>query len=209
MSDKTLLNYQASFSLPSGATEVVLVRHGSSAEHTPESPFGLVGGHSDPPLAPHGHEQAERLGDRLRHEPIAALFISTLQRTAQTAAPLAKLVGLEPMVVPELREVHLGIWESDGGLQRGGPERDQIRRLLLERQDWGLIPGAEAMDAFAARVRAGLETVANATGPDRVGVAIVHGGVIAQACHEITGSQRWLRFSGQISARDKWIGPGG
>ena len=189
MDDSKPPNYQAPFMLPSGATEIALVRHGASAAHEPEATFGLVDGHSDPPLAARGHEQSLRLADRLRLEPIAALFITPLTRTAETAAPLVRHTGLKPVVVPELREIHLGLWEANGGLQRHDPDRAALRARVLEEQDWGLIPGAERNPEFGVRVKAGLDKVAAATGPDRLGVAIVHGGVIAQACHAITGSR--------------------
>jgi probable phosphoglycerate mutase len=114
-----------------------------------------------------------------------------LQRTVQTAAPLAELLVLEPVVIPELREVHLGDWEADGGFQGGGPSRDATRQRVFAEESWSIIPGAEAMPAFATRVRLGLEKVADAIGPDRTGVAVVHGGVIAEACHQITSSRRF------------------
>ncbi len=56
------------------------------------------------------------MADRLEHEPLDAIYVSTLRRTAETAAPLAARRGLEPIVLADLREVHLGEWE--GGLVR-------------------------------------------------------------------------------------------
>jgi probable phosphoglycerate mutase len=182
-------DYQGAFVLPPGATEVILVRHGSSAQHEPDRPFALVGGQSDPPLAPRGHDQARALAERLGGEPLAAMFITTLRRTAQTAAPLADRLGLKPTVVPELREVHLGIWESDGGFAVSRPDGDALRRQVLEEEEWGLIPGAEDLRSFGQRVGVGLERVAREIGPNAVGVAIVHGGVIAEASHQITASR--------------------
>ena len=46
-------------------------------------------GHGDPPLAPEGELQAQALADRLAGEDLSGLFVTPLQRTAQTAAPLA------------------------------------------------------------------------------------------------------------------------
>ena len=80
---------QYRFTPPDGATTVLLVRHGESAPAHPDRPFPMVDGHGDPPLDPVGHEQAERLADRLQHERIDAIYVTTLQRTYQTAAPLA------------------------------------------------------------------------------------------------------------------------
>jgi len=45
------------------------------------------------------------------------------------------------------------------------------------------------MDAFAARVRAGLRAVVERTGPGRVAAAFVHGGVIGELCRQATSSR--------------------
>jgi len=42
---------------------------------------------------------------------------------------------------------------------------------------------------FAARVRAGIESVVARTGPGRVAAAVVHGGVIGEVCRQATGSR--------------------
>jgi probable phosphoglycerate mutase len=188
-------DYQRPFTLPAGATELILVRHGASQAGEAGKAFGLVGGHSDPPLTAHGHEQSRALADRLGGARVAALFISPLRRTAQTAGPLAERLGLEPTVIDEMREVHLGAWETDGGLSGGGPEREALRRRVLDEESWSLIPGGEGAEAFASRVRGALEQVAATTGPDRLGVAVTHGGVIAEICHQITGSRPFAFFA--------------
>lgn len=104
---------QHRFAPPPGSTRVLLVRHGESAPARPDRPFPVRDGHGDPPLHPHGRAQAELVGSRLAaEEPIAAIYVTTLQRTHETAAPLAARLGLDPIVVPELREVHLGDWEG-------------------------------------------------------------------------------------------------
>src|SRR5947209_18494783 len=107
---------QLRFVRPPGAAELLLVRHGESAPFVAERPFALVDGHADPELAPEGRRQAELLADRLADESIDAIYVTTLQRTVQTAAPLAARLGIEPRVEANLREVHLGEWE--GGLFR-------------------------------------------------------------------------------------------
>ena len=65
-----------------------------------------------PPLDPVGRDQAEPVADRLAHEPIPAIYVSTLRRTAETAAPLAARLGLVPRVEPGIREVYPGKWEG-------------------------------------------------------------------------------------------------
>ncbi len=79
---------QQTFARPPGATEILLVRHGESRAATAEAPFPLVDGQGDPELHPNGREQARRVAQRLRHEKIAAVYVTNLRRTTETAAPL-------------------------------------------------------------------------------------------------------------------------
>lgn len=179
---------QGRWRLPAGATEVLLVRHGASAAAVAGRLFPLVDGHGDPPLSEQGRAQAERVAERLRGAPVAALFVTTLTRTHQTAAPLAAALGMEPIVLPELREILLGEWE--GGVFRiRVHEGHPLALRMVEEERWDVIPGAESMEAFAERVERGLATVAAAAGPDATAVAVVHAGVIAEACRQVTGSR--------------------
>jgi probable phosphoglycerate mutase len=179
---------QKPYAPPPDATEVVLVRHGASAAAVPGEPFEMVEGHSDPPLAPEGEEQARAVAGRLGGDSFAGLFVTTLQRTAQTAAPLAAATGLTPVVVPELREVGLGEWEG-GELRIRAAKRDPLFFEVIAAERWDVIPGAEPAEEFAARVRAGLESVVSAVGPGAVGCAVVHGGVIGELARQATGSR--------------------
>ncbi len=179
---------QRRFVLPPDATEVILVRHGASEAVARGEPFAELGGHADPALAPEGAEQAGLVGERLRREPVASLFVTPLRRTWQTAAPLAAHLGLEPRVVEDLREVHLGDWEG-GEFRIRMSEGDPAAMRVLEEERWDSIPGAEDAGAFAERVRHGFEHVVAATGPGRVAVAVSHGGVIGELCRQVTGSR--------------------
>ena len=170
---------QRAFALPPDATEVVLVRHGASAAAVPGEPFEELEGQSDPPLAPDGERQALLVAERLAGggETFAGLFVSTLKRTAQTAAPLAERTGLDPVVVPELREVGLGEWEG-GELRIRAANRDPLFFEVIASERWDTIPGAEPAEEFAERVRAGLLKVVEAVGQGATAVTVVHGGVI-------------------------------
>ncbi|HEY3809959.1 MAG TPA: histidine phosphatase family protein [Acidimicrobiales bacterium] len=188
---------QFRFVRPAGATSILLIRHGESAPARAGESFALVDGHGDPELAPAGREQALRVADRLAGEPIAAIYVTTLRRTAETAAPLAARLGLEPVVEADLREVFLGEWE--GGLFRiRVAEGHPIAQRLLAEERWDVIPGAEPADAFAARVREALLAIAQRH-PDQTVAAFTHGGVIGRALAEATGS-RPLAFSGADNA---------
>jgi probable phosphoglycerate mutase len=180
---------QLPFRLPPGATQVVLVRHGASAPHVPGHEFPLVDGHGDPPLAPEGEAQAVLVADRLEREAIARLYVTTLVRTHQTAAPLAERLGIEPIVVPELREVFLGEWEG-GEFRVRVAEGDPIAMQMAAEERWEVIPGAETSEAFAERVRDGVNAIA-AEHVGETAVAFTHGGVVAEACRQATASRPW------------------
>ncbi len=179
---------QRAFTVPADARELIVVRHGASAPLSAGETFALVGGHGDPPLSPQGHEQAARVAERLHGEPLRALFVTPLQRTAQTAAPLVAATGLEPAVLEDLREVHLGEWEG-GEYRIRLAERDAIAMRALMEERWDIIPGAEPMDAVAERVARGLDAMMEAIGPGGTGVAFLHGGVIGDLCRQVTNSR--------------------
>ncbi|MBB5157813.1 histidine phosphatase family protein [Saccharopolyspora phatthalungensis] len=202
---------QARFTAPAGSTDVLLIRHGESAPARPDRPFRLVDGQGDPELAPVGREHAERIAERLADEPLDAIYVTKLQRTVQTAAPLADRLGLVPRVEPDLREVHLGDWE--GGLFRQKvAQNDPLIQKMYAEQRWDVIPGAESTESLTARVRGAIQRLAAAHPDQRIAV-FTHGGIIGQVIALATGS-RPLAFLGAnngsisqivVTAEDGWI----
>jgi probable phosphoglycerate mutase len=180
---------QRPFVLPDCAVEVMLARHGS-VEHQPldssAQSDGVISGHSDPDLTELGRRQATALAARLRNVPVRELFVTPLRRTQQTAAPLASELGIEPEIEPDLREVYLGDWEGRLGQS---PERETVIRQVFALGRWDAIPNAEPMEQLSQRVHDGLERIADAGGPGATVVAVVHGGVVAEACRQVTGSR--------------------
>ena len=172
----------------------------------------MIDGHGDPPLHEAGHRQAQQVADRLvsTGENISAIYVTTLQRTVQTARPLATRLGLPLLVEPRLREVSLGEWEG-GEYRRRMAERHPLAVASLEQERWDVIPGAEPTDVFARRVRDGVTAIAQAH-PDQLVVAVVHGGVIGQIMMQATGC-RPFAFVGADNASishlvvlpDRWV----
>jgi len=178
---------QHRFTLPQGATEILLVRHGESAPAREDRPFPLVDGQGDPPLAEIGEEQASLVAERLAHEDLDGLYATTLRRTVQTAAPLAARLGITPTIEPGLREVMLGEWE--GGLFRiRVAERHPVAIQMFIQERWDAIPGAESTEAFTDRIRESIERLA-AKHTDRRIAVFTHGGVIGQVVAMATGSR--------------------
>lgn len=179
---------QRPYRVPADATEVILVRHGASAAAVPGEPFELLEGRGDPPLAPDGLWQAEAAAERLAGEPLTGLFTSTLRRTRETAAPLARMTGLQPVAIADLCEVSLGDWDG-GEFRVRAREGDPLIAEVLTKERWDLIPNAESPEAFAARVTRGLDAVVAAAGPGVAVAVFVHGGVIAELCRQATRSR--------------------
>jgi probable phosphoglycerate mutase len=186
---------QHRFTPPPGACEILLVRHGESAPFIEGAAFATVDGHGDPELDPIGHVQAQHVAERLLNsgEAIAAVYVTSLRRTHQTAAPLLARLGIEPVVERELREVFLGEWEG-GELRRRIIDRDPIALSLYESGRWDVIPGAEPDTDFRGRVRDSLTRIA-AAHPDQLVVVVVHGGVIGQAMN-IASNSNGFAFNG-------------
>lgn len=82
------LSLMAAPALAWAQATVLLVRH---AEKVDES--------DDPPLSDAGRQRAEALAKLLAQSGISAIYTSQYQRTIQTAAPLARALGLQPTVV--------------------------------------------------------------------------------------------------------------
>jgi probable phosphoglycerate mutase len=201
---------QERFRLPSGGTDILLVRHGESQPAIEGRPFPLVDGHGDPALAPEGTAQADRIAKRLAHERIDAIYVTSLRRTSQTAAPLVALTGLVPVEEPDLREVFLGEWE--GGLLRKMVAEGHPTALRIRAEErWDVIPGAEPAELLEQRVRSAVTRIASAH-PDQRVVVFSHGGVIAQVMAIAAGSRPFAfggADNGSISqvvvTAERWI----
>ena len=188
---------QLRFARPPGAAELLLVRHGESAAAVEGEPFPLVDGQGDPPLHAEGHRQAQLVADRLEPEGVTAIYVSNLQRTAQTAAPLAHRVGITPVVEPDIREVHLGEWEG-GIFRKHMMEGHPLALKMREEQRWDVIPGAEPAEAFRARLQRGITTIAKAH-PDETVAVFSHGAAIGEILAIATGG-RAFAFGGSDNA---------
>lgn len=98
------------------STTVYLVRHGEAAESWENS--------LNPGLSERGGEQARKMAERLHGEIVPAdLFSSPLQRTRETAKPLADLWQKGAIIAPELSEV------PSAGLDLGN-RRAWLTRIL-------------------------------------------------------------------------------
>lgn len=161
-----------------------LVRHGQSLWNAQ----GRIQGQSGEGLTDLGHRQAKAvaawLPGVLGSAPVAT---SDLVRAAETAAPIAAALRVEPMVDVALRERSFGEWE--GATAEHARTRDP--------QVWAAWTGGEAdaitdvggepIEALHGRVLPALGdhvTAARALGHEHV-VVVSHGGVVWAALHAL------------------------
>ncbi len=144
---------------------------------------------SDPDLSETGLAQIARLPEALIRFPISRVVSSPQRRAIQTAEPVAAAHGLAVDIDDRLAEY-------DRDLPAYIPV-EQIREEFPEewaRMAQGHLPSAVDEDAFRARVRAAVDDVVAAAGPDDTVAAFSHGGVINVVLHEILGTSRVLSF---------------
>ncbi len=188
---------QPRFVPPSGATDLLIVRHGESAPAVEGELFTMIDGQGDPPLAPEGRKQAEAVAERLASAGITAIYTSHLTRTIETAQPLVTRLGITPTVDRDLREVFLGAWEG-GVFRQKVAERDPVAERMAAEETWEVIPGAEPAGELTARVEAAVTRIATAHPDERVAV-FTHGGIIGVVLALATRS-RPFAFVGAANA---------
>lgn len=112
---------------------VLLVRHG---ENDYVKKGRLAGRLPGVYLNEKGRQQAQKLAEKLKEAPIKAIYSSPLERTLETAAPLAATLNLEIIPRHGLLEVDFGEWQ-DKTLK-------SLRRLKL----WKTVQGAPSLMRF-------------------------------------------------------------
>jgi 2,3-bisphosphoglycerate-dependent phosphoglycerate mutase len=151
-------------------TTLLLARHGQSDWNAAHRWQGFA----DRPLTQRGRAQADELAARLAEIPLDAVYSSDLQRALDTAAAVARGHRLEPIKVPELREVDVGSWE---GLTREEAETrfpDKFRRWQNGGTGW---EDGESYGEMSDRVLAAVSEIAERHLNARV-LIVAHGGPI-------------------------------
>lgn len=190
-------------------TTLVLVRHAHVSDEDC-GPDGRLCGWFDPPLSPLGRRQAALVAARCAVGPSpAALYASPSKRAAATAEPIGDALGLEPCIVPALREIGCG--ELDG-LPIEVVQRlyATVWRANLRQDDedfrW---PGGESYREFRTRALAVSDRLARAHAGARV-LIVTHAGVITQLLGARKGlnAAAWERFrAGHASVTELcWTG---
>lgn len=177
------------------AAELFIVRHADAIPGEDEIiPSGI---YDDLPLSRVGREQAQALAERLSSSSFDAMYSSPLRRCLETAAPLAELLGIKPVIIEGLKEIRLGNIRplpNDGhdlaALTKALQERQvDIVRLAGEVGHFDVIPDSESSAAFRKRVVETLDEIARNHIGQRV-LAFAHGGVVNAYVAEVLGLQK-------------------
>ncbi|MFC7327396.1 bifunctional RNase H/acid phosphatase [Marinactinospora rubrisoli] len=151
------------------ATRLLLLRHGETALSA-ERRFAGVG---DVALTDTGHEQAEAVARRLAGHTAAVDVIvsSPLRRAADTAARVAKELGLPVGEADALRETDFGEWEGRTFAEARERWPRELNRWLADPA--AAPPGGESFAAVGRRVAAARDALL-ARHPGRTVLVVTH-----------------------------------
>lgn len=153
--------------LPS-TMRLILVRHGQTACNVNDTWHGW----DQCALTEEGREQAHAVGERLRDEPIDAVYASDLLRARQTAEAIAVPHGLTPILEPGLRERNAGIFQGMAA-ETVIVEHPEIW-AERGRDKWGWMPPkGETLRDVLARALEVIDRI-RAEHPDGTVVAVTH-----------------------------------
>jgi broad specificity phosphatase PhoE len=151
---------------------LLLLRHGQTTGNTSGALDTSVPGLQ---LTELGRRQAQAAAWALAADGVDGIYVSNLIRTHETAAPLARLVGLKPRVLDGLREISAGDFEM-------ATDHDSIAGYITTVADWietrydTRMPGGESGHEFLARYDGAVAEIAGA-GHERA-VLVSHGAAI-------------------------------
>jgi broad specificity phosphatase PhoE len=153
---------------------IYCVRHGESSYNAE----GRIQGHLNVGLSDLGRRQSEAVATALARYPIEAIYSSPLARAIETAEPIARRLGLDIQIDPQLIEINAGIFQ--------GKRRDELAELCpAEYARWRsgdvdfTIPGGESRRDLMRRGQAALKAIAQG-GYQQVCV-VSHGAILAAA----------------------------
>lgn len=171
-------------SAPPPPTLVLLVRHGQTPTTGKVLPGRAPGLH----LADSGRKQAEAVADRIAalqtdKRRVAAVYASPLERTRETAAPIAKALGLRVRRVKGLLECEFGDW-TGAALKKLYPLPEW--RTVQRNPSGFRFPGGESFTEMQTRIGTAIESMRTAH-PGETVVAVSHADPIKAAVAQAMG----------------------
>lgn len=175
--------------------KLYLIRHAESEANVHNLLDTVLPG---PPLTERGRQQAQALADKLRDEPVVAVYASYATRAQQTARPLADALAMEVQAIEGVHEVGVGALEGLGdeesirtylrvvrswaqgdldlGMPGGGETGEQVRSRYLAavaelraKHEKDDADGVVALVSHGGSIRLGAEWLADNVRPELVG----------------------------------------
>jgi len=157
------------------STTILLVRHGVTGSTGKVLPGRAAGLH----LSEEGQRQAAVVAERiaeLRVHP-TALYVSPLERTRETAAPIAKALGLKATVHKGLLECDFGDWTGES---LATLSKLPAWKVVQQAPSTFRFPNGESFNEMQQRIWAGLEDITRRH-PGELVVAVSHADPIKAA----------------------------
>jgi probable phosphoglycerate mutase len=153
---------------PPAPTTVLFVRHGQTSTTGTVLPGRAPGLH----LSDAGRQQADAVAERIAtaNGKIGAVYASPLERTRETAAPIAKRLGLRVRAERDLLECDFGAWT--------GKQLKALMKLpewhTVQRYPTGFrFPGGESFPEMQARIERAVDRIRERH-PGETVVAVSH-----------------------------------
>ena len=184
---------------------ILLVRHGENQYVKKGRLAGrLPGVH----LNEKGRAQAQAVAEKLKGAPIKAIYSSPMERTMETAEPIAAALGLEVITRPGLIEVDVGEWQDK---KLKGLSRLKIWRMVQNTPSLMRFPGGETFAEAQFRIVQEILELVSQSEPKDILVLVSHSDPIKLAVAYFIGLpldqfQRLSVSPGSISAL--YIGEG-
>jgi broad specificity phosphatase PhoE len=124
---------------------------------------------------------------------VGAIYTSPLLRCRDTADIIARRLGLEAEVHPDLREYAIGDWEDT--LFTDLAARHQFVELATADHDFAP-PGGETLRQVAARIVAAMQDIHGRHGSDQRVLVVSHGAAMAVALGALIEHDpgRWINY---------------
>jgi probable phosphomutase (TIGR03848 family) len=161
-------------------TQILLIRHGVNDMVGQKR---LAGWLPDVHLNDEGRAQAEALAERLRDVPLTTIYASPLERTIETAEPLARIKGLPVQVREGLGEVRYGDWTGKAIEELA---KHELWRVVQMYPSGMRFPGGDSMREMQARIVDELEAIA-ADHPREIVAVVTHADLIKAALAHYLG----------------------
>lgn len=127
-----------------------------------------------------GFEQADAAAAALMarlDRPVDRILASPLRRTQETAAPLARLSGVQVDLDPDLRELDVGAWEGMGDAETWAEHDRVFHAWFVEDRGDVRAGGSENRDDGARRLSAVLDRVMPAVQDGQTIILVSHVGL--------------------------------